>query len=155
MFGAFASALLFAPQQIVEPVEPEQTRGPPNFQTNPEYARIDRERGAIMCLWLIATELKAIHQQCHAEESPEIGAALDRSLERLHAFIVANSDQSRASLEASVARKLTDARSEAGICTGDGERFYQDLTRNGAAGIDHWTEQAVAIPRPPVFNPCL
>ena len=110
---------------------------------------------------MILTELKAIHQQCHADDSPEIASALDRSLERFHTFIVANSDETRDQLEAAVAQRLSEAQSEAEarggaeICAGDGEEFYRTFTQNGAAGVDEWTEHSLAVPRPPVLNPCL
>jgi hypothetical protein len=136
----------------------QDNAGPPNHQSDPEFARIDRERGAVLCSWLILTELKAIDRRCHPGENPALAAALDRSLDRFHAFIAANGGHPRDQLEAAVNRRLSEAaetEAEPGLCEGDGEQFYRQLTRDGAAGIDEWTERTLAVPRPPVLNPCL
>lgn len=156
-----ACAVAVSPPMRAHNPEIGRERGPPNYQTDPAYARIDRERGAVLCSWLILTELKAIHQQCHAAESPDIERALDRSLERFHTFIVANSAETRERLEAAVADRLSEARAEAEahrdaeICAGDVEEFYRFFTRGGADGVDEWTERTLAVPRPPVLDPCL
>jgi len=127
---ALAGAIILSPPMNAQRPEPRAGHGPPNFQSNPEYARIDRDRGAVLCAWMIVTEVKAIHQQCHAGDPPEIAAALNRSLERFNGFIVANSDETREALEASVARRLSEARAETGLCTGDGEQFYRHVIRD-------------------------
>ncbi|MBC2777453.1 hypothetical protein H6P80_07440 [Parasphingopyxis sp. GrpM-11] len=131
--------------------------GPPTAQSNPEYTRIDSERGAVLCSWMIVTEMRALHRRCHADEPPELTSSLDRSLDRFHTFIVANSDDTRDALEARVASRLAEVDAEEGVCAPDGEaeRFYQLFISQGATGIDEMTEFALAVPRPPVLNPCL
>ena len=151
---ALATLIAFPPGRAIS-AGWQHERGPPNFQTDPEFARIDRERGAVLCAWLILIEIRAIHQQCHVGEQPELLAAFDRSLDRFNTFIVANSNETRASIEAQTARQSTLSRAQAAQCEGDGEEFYQYLTAQGAAGIDAWTETTLAVARPPVLNPCL
>ncbi|MBA2919943.1 hypothetical protein [Sphingomonas sp. CGMCC 1.13658] len=128
-------------------------RGPPNAQTDPKFFREDAENGAVLCSWMINLEMKAIGEKCHPDDK-DIDAALGDALRDIHAFIAANSSTSQAEIEAAARQRIEMAKREA-ICVGDGENMYQLLHREGAREIRERTAKMLAVPRPPVLNPCL
>ncbi len=134
--------------------ERKQLEGPPNFQTNPYFAKIDSERGAVLCHWMIMVSVKAVGEKCHAGENQAIDNAIQQSLTDINIFVAANSNRKKEDLEADTLAQLSSAK-QLSVCTGDGEAFYQLLTSQGPDGIKASTQHMLEIPRPPVMNPCL
>ena len=130
--------------------------GPPNFQTDPKFAKIDSERGAVLCSWMFAIEAKATSEKCHVGENEGTDEALAKSLDDIQAFVVANSDSSASDFSAATRARIEKSKLE-NICEPDGynEKFYQSMNAGGPKGIQEWTQKLLEIPRPPVLNPCL
>ncbi len=130
--------------------------GPPNFQTDPKFAKIDSERGAVLCIWMFVIEAKATSEKCHVGENEGTDEALAKSLDDIQAFVVANSDSSTSDFSAATRARIEKSKLE-NICEPDGysEKFYQSMIAGGPKGIQEWTQKLLEIPRPPVLNPCL
>jgi hypothetical protein len=125
-----------------------------DFQTDPYFAKIDNERGAVLCSWLIVIDLKATSETCHQGRNQPLDDALQKSLDDITSFVVANSSRKAEEFKASTSLQLSLAKAEA-ICTGDATEFYKNFTSSGEKGIHEWTSKLLEIPRPPVMNPCL
>jgi len=128
--------------------------GPPTFQTEPRYAVEDAEHGAVLCTWMIVVEMKATSEKCHASESPAIDAALADTLSDIHRFVAANSPTTVSEIQAQATQRIAQAKTE-DICSGDGEQMYQAIRARGAPALRQSTARMLAVPRPPVMNPCL
>ena len=130
--------------------------GPPDFQTDPKFAKIDNERGAVLCSWMLAIEAKASSEKCHAGKYPAIDEALAKSLDDIQAFVVANSDSNVGDFSAATRARIENSKLK-NICEPDGENeiFYKSMNASGPKGIQEWTQKLLEFPRPPVLNPCL
>ena len=129
-------------------------RGPPNYQTEPRFAEEDRKSGAVLCSLMITLDMKAYSHTCRNGADIEIESALDDSIQRIHRFVAANSNTKMIDLERQ-SRDYVERSKELHICGNDGRQFYQMITKGGAAGICEGTDKLLAVPRPPVLNPCL
>ena len=116
--------------------------------------------GAVLCLWEITSILNVYIDKCHPEEL-KIRDYLDRTIEKLKIFIIANSLRSlsgdrvsRADLDAALQRKRDELPAE---CTGPYEDFAQILLRqkSDVEKMDRDVDESLAVPRPPVTAPCL
>jgi hypothetical protein len=130
--------------------------GPPNFQIDPQFAKIDSERGAVLCSWMFAIEAKANSEKCHAGKNAATDEALAKSLDDIQTFVVANSDSNLSDFSASTRARIEKSKLD-NICEPDGfnEKFYQSMNASGPKGIQEWTQKLLEFPRPPVLNPCL
>ncbi len=119
------------------------------------------ENGPVLCIWQIYLYQRASLERCAADTSSALKHSMDANIERIHDFIVANSLKP-------VEKKALQQQSAAFIAKYAQEsRMKKDnalsipCPRNGktSKALQHQYTEAVdkllAVPRPPVMNPCL
>jgi hypothetical protein len=114
-------------------------------------------KGAVLCVWGIYQAAKAVGAECHKGADAAFQSELERSLNRIDEFIVANSKHpvTRKDLETRRIEGLRQLRSSGNICVGDAAKLYNALHDSGAAALQAQTTDLLSIPREPVMNPCL
>ena len=144
------------PSDVVRLKDDKLQDGPPNFQTDSKFAKIDSERGAVLCSWMFVIEAKATSEKCHVGENEATDEALAKSLDDIQAFVVANSNSNGSDFSAATRARIEESKLE-NICEPDGynEKFYHSMNAGGPKAIQEWTQKLLEIPRPPVLNPCL
>lgn len=134
----------------------DPSNGPPNFQTDPKFTAEDHKHGAVLCNWIIDLSVLTFHDQCHKNEAPEFRAALVESIDRINRFAAANSPESYEDMVKQAEQyQSRDRQSTHTQCTASAEHFYQRLKRAGPENLRQSTSRMLAVPRPPVLNPCL
>jgi hypothetical protein len=120
-------------------------------------------RGAVLCDWSIAVTQRAIGNLCFKGRDKDYLASLDWAISRMDTFIVQNSGTTLEQLQENK-RKMEEEllrnteRDSKGICT-PGQSifaFYPEPSKMPKRQeIELWIERLLAVPRPPVMNPCL
>ena len=128
------------------------------FRSGDNVVQSDRtDKGAVLCVWGIYQAAKAVGSECHKGADAAFQFELERSLNRIDEFILANSKHpmTRKDLESRRIEGLRQLLSSGSICVGDAARLYEALRDSGAAALQSQTTNLVSIPREPVMNPCL
>jgi hypothetical protein len=114
-------------------------------------------QGAVLCAWLIYVTLQAVGERCFLGNSETI-AAIDESIEKIETFVFVNAPATRDEIAAK--RKhfrslVIDA--PAPYCSDMGEPFkmYRSMQAVGPTRIRNEVANLLAVPRKPVWNPCL
>jgi hypothetical protein len=125
-------------------------------------------RGAVLCIWTIYVDLKTIGRVCGFDQESEFEKVLAESIDRMDKFITANSTITQGELQRKKDQELSSMReqmekvgpalSQAG-CQGKiksaGIEMYRVFEVQGAEKIRQDISELLAVPRKPVFNPCL
>lgn len=111
----------------------------------------DSKNGAVLCWWGIYTSIKAVLDECHLEET-EFRKEIDLVVEKLKNFIVANS------LSPVTKSELTDyvqneRKKLHGKC--ENKEMEQFIKQFKSMPLQKIIDESLAVPRPPVTNPCL
>ncbi len=123
--------------------------------------------GAILCHWHIYVDLALAADFCFPKDKRELSQELADGVERLKDFIVANSlvPVARSDLDDFVQRRRTElfaGHSERLVGTTQCHERYEQLAEFEKIGrekrraeLDKYLDKLLAVPRPPVMNPCL
>jgi hypothetical protein len=114
---------------------------------------------AVLCVWDIYITEKLGADYCYPDSEHELKEDMTDALERLKDFIVANSISpvTRAELDASVQRKFTQTFAKppnppnAERCREHFQAFISAGRESRRAAL----AKILAVPRPPVLNPCI
>jgi hypothetical protein len=121
------------------------------------------KRGAVLCQWSIAITQKTIGEVCFNKRDKNYLASLQWAISEMDAFILRNSKTTQAQLDERKMKVESEIRGNIEI-DGSGECnpgqaslvFYpQQPAIPGRAAIERWIKDLLAVPRPPVMNPCL
>lgn len=112
--------------------------------------------GAVMCAWEIYATMKNTMDKCHPEET-ELRQNFDLAIEKLEKFIVANNQTPITKTEIETDRqKKRDMLPDQ--CKGETDEMTKYFLANKSEFLEKFQESidaSLAIPRPPVLNPCL
>jgi hypothetical protein len=117
--------------------------------------------GAVLCAWEIIVGMKTVMDVCFPGEFPEASSLLGEEIEALDDFIVANSvtPMTKADLRARFDERLRDVKPGSGTCRAVRQGFIEPLAAllqsTPRAEVRRKFDQTLAVPRPPVMNPCL
>jgi hypothetical protein len=125
---------------------------------------VDRSGTAVLCYWGIAIMAKISADLCYPGEFTELSRTLGEQIAAINDFIVANSLRpvTKDSLEKTIADRYAETAGRmkavgvppAQYCRREREAFLEPWNAN--LGDFRQSFQAVlAVPRPPVMNPCL
>ena len=120
-------------------------------------------RGAVLCHWSIAITQKTIGEACFKKRGADYLASMDWAISRMDAFILRNSKTTQAQLDKNKTKVESEIRKNIeidskGQCTpGQGAlAFYpQSAKLRERVAVEIWIRDLLAVPRPPVMNPCL
>lgn len=125
-------------------------------------------RGAVLCIWVIYVDLKAMGKVCAFDQESAFEKVLAESIDRMDGFITANSTTTQAELDRKKDEEFARMRKDMDIagpalsrdaCQGniksDGIEMYRSFEAQGAEKIRRDISELLAVPRTPVFNPCL
>lgn len=122
----------------------------------------DSGKVAIFCAWDIYVGLMLGADYCYPDSHWELKEDLVDAVERLEGFIVANSltPITREQLEAAVQRRRKEFVDGISRMPAHGPRcpstsWIDELQRDGRAKRRADVTEMLAVPRPPVLNPCL
>jgi hypothetical protein len=125
--------------------------------------------GAVMCIWGIYTGLRASLDICPSDnpDDEKLKTALDEAINRINAFIVANSVPpiTEATLEDQVNTQVLKTRTKAGsmskdeltkkCATSDVGKMLDKLRSSPREQLKANVDDLLSVPRLPVINPCL
>lgn len=124
----------------------------------------DRSGTAVLCYWSIAIMAKISADLCYPGEFTELSRTLGEQIAAINDFIVANSLRpvTKDSLEKSVADRFTEASARmkavgvppAQYCRRERDAFLVPWNAD-LARFRNGFKDVLAVPRPPVTNPCL
>ena len=133
------------------PAEKQQREVPPPPPMDPH--------GAVLCVWYIYLEIKAVGDRCFRDDASEFPKLLNEAIEQLDTFIVENAPIARPELEAAKAKYLGSRNP---VCRPDSKngqlQMYEhlrDSINRDVAGFRASLAKLLAVPRKPVMNPCL
>jgi len=117
---------------------------------------------AILCAWQIYVDLKLASDICFPNSEPELKSDLADAVEALKNFIVANSltPVARTDLDAFVQKRWTEKFSRVPKSVAGTEKcpmrdWLADFQKDGQEKRRADVAKMLAVPRPPVMNPCL
>ncbi len=123
--------------------------------------------GAVMCAWGIYLQLREQLESCNASGNEPLKKNLDTAISRIGDFIVANAvpPMSKADVDGMLQQRLGVVRKEAAglpqaqkdrqCKAGETTGTLQKLRTMPQAQWDSSLNDLLAVPRPPVMNPCL
>lgn len=115
-------------------------------------------RGAVLCAWMIYTEIEAIGETCSLEQDRDFLVFLQSQIERIKAFVVRNSDTTVSALEEQHCQVRTIAakrRSASCQSDSDGMQLYNSIKAVGRKQIVAEMDKLLEVDREPLANPCL
>jgi hypothetical protein len=122
---------------------------------------IDRS-DAVLCFWDLYVNLKVGADYCLPDSEPELKEDFTDAVERIKTFIVANSltPVSRSDLDAFVEKRRTEflarvPKTPPGMPRCARLDFFTDYLADGREKRRADVAKILAVPRPPVLNPCL
>lgn len=117
--------------------------------------------GAIYCTWEIIVGTKVAADVCFPGEFSELSSLLGEEIEALNLFILANSltPITKADLQARFDERVLRIKPGSNSC-GTVRRdfivpFNAQLRSKSRAELKREFDETLAVPRPPVMNPCL
>lgn len=115
-------------------------------------------RGAVLCAWMIYTELEAVGETCSQKQDRDFLVFLQSQIDRIKAFIVRNSDTTQAALEEQQRQvRASMAHRGSASCQPDGEsmQFYNSFKSIDRGQIIAEMDKLLEVDREPLANPCL
>ena len=118
---------------------------------------IDNSKGgAVMCAWQIYAGMKNTMDKCHPEET-ELRQNFGLAVEKLERFIVANSltPVTKIELEDALQKQFDKMPDQ---CTGEANKMAEKFISKKSEFLEKFQksiDDSLAVPRPPVINPCL
>lgn len=115
-------------------------------------------RGAVLCAWMIYTEIEAVGETCSPEQDRDFLVFVQSQIDRIKAFIVRNSDTTPSALEdqqrqvREIAAKRRSASCQPG---GDGMQLYNSIRSLDRRQIIAEMDKLLEVDREPLANPCL
>lgn len=109
------------------------------------------------CGWAIYTAMLEVGTRCHAGDDVEVQRELARSVSRIEAYVIANSNPSPTAEEIENFKREQGAvgRSLDNLCHGDAEEMYRSVVALGSSNIRESVDALVARPGPPTWGTCL
>lgn len=113
-------------------------------------------RGAVLCAWMIYTEVEAIGETCSPEQDRDYLVFLQSQIDRIKAFIVRNSGTTPAALEDQQRRvRAIAAKRHGASCQGDGIKLYNSIRSVDRRQFVAEMDKLLEVDREPLANPCL
>lgn len=119
--------------------------------------------GAVLCAWSIYIEVKTGLNMCFPGKHPELTKRLDSTIDAINGFIVSNSlvPTSREALASAIAAREAAKREKTSgqlsqMC--NSSFLGRAISRMAQTSENDWqtsVNKLLAVPRPPVMNPCL
>lgn len=121
-----------------------------------EMLGIDNSKtGAVLCLWQILVPVKASMDTCYPEKK-QVRATMDQIVENLKVFIMANSlsPVNEADLDKYIQKRQQDMQ---GTCARENKHMtrFSNMSEEKLEELKKGIDASLALPRPPVLNPCL
>ena len=131
--------------------------------TAPQHAAMAAEpksdpRGAVLCAWMIYTELEAVGEACSPKQDRDFLVFLQSQIDRIKAFIVRNSDTTLAALEEKQRQvQASEAHRSSVSCQPDGDsmRMYNAIKSVERRQFIAEMDKLLEVDREPLANPCL
>lgn len=127
------------------------------FSSAPVQTRRETPPGeGVICAWAIYSHVADVVERCPTGASPELKAELTRSVERLDAYVWANSDITQAQFDQFKREQANVGRPEAEVCQqriDDG--LVDSLTQMPVEELRTFIDGAVARPGTPTWGTCL
>lgn len=114
-------------------------------------------RGAVLCTWEIYIQVRGMLETCSTKETLPFRVLMDKGINRINDFIVENSLEpiSKKQLQTTILKKMEKTNKDKSICQSeDWIKIMQNFTSQ-AEDFNKSIELLLAVPRPPVMNPCL
>ena len=115
-------------------------------------------RGAVLCAWMIYTEIEAVGEACSPQQDRDFLVFLQSQIDRIKAFIVRNSDTRPAALDAQQRQvRASEAHRSSVSCQPDSEsmQMYNAIKSVDRRQIIADMDKLLEVDREPVANPCL
>jgi hypothetical protein len=115
-------------------------------------------RGAVLCAWMIYTEIEAVGETCSPQQDRDFLVFLQSQIDRIKAFIVRNSDTTQAALEEQQRQVRASAAHRSSVsCQPDGDsmQMYKAIKSVDRRQIIADMDNLLEVDREPVANPCL
>ena len=124
--------------------------------TQPTDARRERPAGeGVICALGILSAMKEVGNRCFAAQDSEFQSELARSVMRLDEYVLSNSEQTAADLEAFKKDQSEVGAPLAELCRDDLTGMYKDMAARGPEPIKSGTNELVARPGQPTWGDCL
>jgi uncharacterized protein YodC (DUF2158 family) len=117
--------------------------------------------GAVLCTWELMVSAKAAADVCFPGEFADVASLLQEEIEMFNDFIAANSLRpvTKDDLKAGIAQRASRMKAGSDACLNPRRHFLEPLTEQlratSRAEVKKKFDEALAVPRPPVLNPCL
>jgi hypothetical protein len=108
-----------------------------------------------ICAVALYTVVQEVGKRCFPGEDSEFQTQVARSVARLDAFVLANSDIGQAGLEQLKREQSLVGAPRAEVCSETPVGIYRAFAREGSESLRAETEMLTARPRPAVWGDCL
>ena len=115
-------------------------------------------RGAVLCAWMIYTEIEAVGETCSPQQDRDFLIFLQSQIDRIKAFIVRNSDTTPAALEEQQRQVRANKAHRSNVsCQPDSDsmQMYNAIKSVDRRQIIADMDKLLEVDREPVANPCL
>ncbi|WP_143747845.1 hypothetical protein [Mesorhizobium temperatum] len=115
-------------------------------------------RGAVLCIWMIYASIHAIGENCAPKQDRDFLDFLQSGIDRMNAFIIRNSDTTRAALDERQNQIRTrQAQRGTASCELEGESMalYNSLKSVDLSQSTANMDKLLEVDREPLLNPCL
>jgi hypothetical protein len=147
--GALIAAVVFASVSNAGAQDALAREAPP-----PPAARVPPPGEGVICALAIYTLVNEVGGQCFPGGNPEFQAEVGRSVSKLDAFVLRNSDMTRAALAKFKADQGQVGAPKERLCKGDAITLYRALESGGAQRLRSSVDDAVARPGKPTWGTC-
>lgn len=127
------------------------------FGSAPVQTRRETPPGeGVICAWAIYSFASDVVERCPSEVSPGMKAELKRSVERLDAYVRANSEITQDQFDQFKREQANVGRPEAEICRADAdEGLIEAMTRMPVEELRSYIDGITARPGRPTWGTCL
>lgn len=111
----------------------------------------------VICAWAIYTAAAEIGRRCHPGENAEAQEELQRSVSRIDAYVVANTNphETQQQLDEFKRRQGHVGDSLEFLCHGFADQLYRSIAQQGAQAIRESVDSMVSRPGEPTWGTCL
>ena len=118
--------------------------------------RTPRPGEGVFCAWAIYTVVTEVGRRCHPGENAEVQAELERSVSRIDAYVVANTNPpvTPQQIEEFKRQQGHLGEPQESLCRGDPDQLYRSITEQGASAIRESVDGLVSQPGEPTWGTC-
>lgn len=111
----------------------------------------------VICAWALYSVAAEVGGRCYPDQNVEVNEELVRSVARIDAFVIANTDPQVTDQQVDEFKRLQGGvgAAEEFLCHGDAVQIYQSLAAQGASEIRQSIDTLVSRPGPPTWGTCL